>query len=637
VDEVSTLRRVAGIGLVAVAAFGCRHDPDAVREEHIKQGDVYFRDGHFPQATVEYQKAVTADPKSSDARQRLAESYVRIGMADFATKEYVNAARLAPARTDLQMQAAALLLAARRFEEAEPLARQAVASGPKIAAAHMLLGNSLVGLSSVSEGTAQVSLDPASPGSSARFTEAEAEYRTAVVVEADAVLPHVALGRLQEALQRPAEAEASYKRALAISAENVSALRALAHLYLLNGRTAEAEVQLKSLARAMGSPAGHLELADYYIALGRWPDARSVLEPLLNRITTFQPARIRMAALEFQDGRRERAHQLTDEVLEQLPNDPKALLLKARLLRADGRMADAMIRARSAMDADPQSIVARRELASLYALLHNRDEAIRVLRIAAGSASDAESQVDLARLYLAHLDAERARTAAERAVSLAGASQAARALLVRALVSSGDFSRAEAAFKAIPKEASQSVDVMIARADLKVARHASEPARVEYQRVLAAEPDNTEALAAVVKLEIGARRFAAAQARLRAPAVSHSSYVMSVSRRLDASVSAAEGDLKGAERTLTQLLAENAADADSWLSLAELRKNQGRLAEAQTAAEQAVRHQPAWPHATLVLGAILEAQAKTSEARTRYDQLLKIDPDAADVRRKLGR
>ena len=66
--------------VLLLVAFGvattasCRKTPSELRDQHLVQGDEFFQDKHFPQATVEYQKAVTADPQSIEARQRLAES-----------------------------------------------------------------------------------------------------------------------------------------------------------------------------------------------------------------------------------------------------------------------------------------------------------------------------------------------------------------------------------------------------------------------------------------------------------------------------------------------------------------------------------------------------------------------------------
>jgi len=607
------------------AATGCSRDPAAVRDGHLAQGDALFKDSHFPQATVEYQKAVTADPNSSDARQRLAESYVRIGLAEFAIKEYTRAATLAPTRAELQMQAATLLLAARRFEEAEVFARQGVTLAPATGAGHLLLGNALVGLSSVNDATAMVALDPASPGASARFQAAEREYRTAIALEPDGPLPHVALGRLHEALGGWDDAEAEYKRALAIKGADVLARRALARLYLVGNRQKDAEEALVALADSLKTPAGYQELAEYYVSLDRWDDARSLLTSLLDRISTFASARIQLAAVEFQTGHLARAHQLIDEVLEPYPNDPKALLFKARLLRSEGKFAEAVLRARTAVDADRDSVVARRELASLYVATHNRDEALRVLGSAAAALQNPTVQFDLARIYFERKDFSRARVASERALALRSDFIAARALLVRALVGERDRPKAEATLQAIPPS-DQSIDVLLARGDVEAARGDHRSARRNYQKALNADPEHVEALTAAVRLDI-------IDGRLGEPLRRMAGLV----RPLAAEVSLAEGRAVAAQAILQALVSETPADADSWVALAAVHQAQGRMSDAQAAAEQAVRLQPAWPHATLTLGAILETQGKSTEARVKYEALLKIDPDAVDVKKRLAR
>src|SRR6187549_3613070 len=104
--------RVARLLLLSVTflSVGCSKDPAKARAEAMASGDKYFAAEQFKEASVEYRRAIQADPNFGDARARLGETYVKTGELAAALRETVRAADLLPTRADVQIRAGNLLL-----------------------------------------------------------------------------------------------------------------------------------------------------------------------------------------------------------------------------------------------------------------------------------------------------------------------------------------------------------------------------------------------------------------------------------------------------------------------------------------------------------------------------------------------
>src|SRR6185369_14742303 len=74
----------------------------------------------------------------------------------------------------------------------------------------------------------------------------------------------------------------------------------------------------------------------------RAKDAVAVLEPLSKEADGNVPAKLRLAAIDFQEKRRQQAYQTVDEILKREPTSEPTLETKARFLLRDGRLAEAI-------------------------------------------------------------------------------------------------------------------------------------------------------------------------------------------------------------------------------------------------------------------------------------------------------
>lgn len=260
-------------------------------------------------------------------------------------------------------------------------------------------------------------------------------------------------------------AAAAYRRALALSPENAPARLRLAEVELTDGRLEEAAAGFRPVLEEEGYAAaahyglGRVELArgDAAEALTHF-DAALALEPeagvvhhsrglalrQLGRLDEAREALARPANAEvaFPDPLAERLATLAESAGAFLQRGNRALVA--------GRLDEAVAAYRRAVEADPEAVEARRNLA--LALLRHGDAKAAVEALQAGLAHDPQRvwlHFDLGNAYLAAGEPELAVGAFQRAVELVGDFTDARFNLANTLVSLGRWQEAAEQLEAV--------------------------------------------------------------------------------------------------------------------------------------------------------------------------------------------
>jgi tetratricopeptide (TPR) repeat protein len=166
--------------------------------------------------------------------------------------------------------------------------------------------------------------------------EAETAFQRAISLDLTNVRAHIAYGYYLWATRQLPAAEEELKAALELDPNGPLANRLLVMLYISTGRSPKAEPYLKTLAKS--GPDAVLNLADYYTAANRLDEALAALRPLVSSQGVGRLARLRMASIAFMQGRKDEANRSVDDLLKNDPNNPAALLVKARFLLAENRL-----------------------------------------------------------------------------------------------------------------------------------------------------------------------------------------------------------------------------------------------------------------------------------------------------------
>ena len=416
------IRRSAALIAVTVFAIGCSRSGDGAARKFLARGEAYLAHGQLNAATIELRNAVKAKPDFADAHFALGKAYEKSGDSAKAYASFRTAAELAPAHVESQLKAGGILLMVGDYPGARVHAERAVSAAPGNASAHILLGSALAGLKETARAIEQIeqaiTLDPEhapawtalggvtlQKGDRERAGEA---FREAVRVAPRSPEAHVALANYLWVTGDTTGAEATLRGAHAIDASNPLVHRALAMMLLVTRREREAEPHLKGLAVG---PAGKVVLGNYYLALGRKAEARSLIDAVLHEHPQTAYAHVAMARLVAQDG---------------------------------GEPSEIERHAREALQLDPDLLAAQYLLGVAAMRRHDIPAAESAFRtVLERNPRAAAAQIQLAKLQLAQGEPAKAIETVDRLKDDVPATLDAALVLVRSLRAQGDVVRAE--------------------------------------------------------------------------------------------------------------------------------------------------------------------------------------------------
>ncbi len=138
--------------VAAILLAGCSQNPVARRSNYFDKGMRYFQKADYRAAAIEFQSALQADAKYSDAHYQLAQCYLKLGLWTEAHKELLTAISLDPGSEKALADMSKLLLATRQFEDARSRATAALSISPNDFDAQMVLANAEIALGDVHQG-----------------------------------------------------------------------------------------------------------------------------------------------------------------------------------------------------------------------------------------------------------------------------------------------------------------------------------------------------------------------------------------------------------------------------------------------------------------------------------------------------
>ena len=330
---------------------------------------------------------------------------------------------------------------------------------------------------------------------------------------------HLALASYLWSVGKSPEAEASLKQAITLEPNNDLANRALVALYVASHRVREAEPYLKKLAENDKTPQAKykIALAEFFAQTGRPADALKILTPLSAAKESFAASQIRVAVIQFVQKDRALANQTIDGVLQREPKNEEALLAKARFQFADGKLDDALKSAQAATAANPQSASAFYLLGTVQRARRQPAEAIaafnEVLKL---NPQAVAAQLQLSELNLAAGKTQAGLQLAEDAAKSAPGVPLIQLNLARNLIATNQVARAEPIVSQLVTRYPNAPQVQALAGTLAMVKKDSGAARKSYEKALALDPMNGEALAGLTAVDVSQKNFPAARARIDA-------------------------------------------------------------------------------------------------------------------------
>jgi tetratricopeptide (TPR) repeat protein len=352
-----------------------------------------------------------------------------------------------------------------------------------------------------------------------------------------------------------------------------------------------------------------------------------VLQTLTNDRVVGSDAKVRLAMIDYSNGRAAAALEAIDEILRESPRQVLALIAKADMLFDQGRAEDSLAQTRRAVAADPSSAAAHFAQGKLLAAMQRIESAIEafntVLRLNPRAAS---AKVELSKLYLR-------MGGADSAVALAGAAVTdnprrvdARLVLARGLIHRGDHVRAEAILSDLAAAFPDSPVVHAQIGWLNVAKNDAAGARTAFQRALGLDPVQIDALSGILGLDMLARRLHDVRARLEMaiPRAPRDAPLLTLAGRMYSLI----GEATEAEQMLTRAISADANFVQAYTLLGRLYLQQSRIEEARVEFERRAERETRPVAALTMVGLICELQNRPDAARRVFEQVIGLDPNA---------
>lgn len=597
--------------------------------------------GEYAEAAVQYRNARAVDPGSGHVRVKLGEAFLQGGNFGDALEEYVRAADLLPDDLALQLHAGNMLLLAGRFDDAQDRAEKVLAKNAGDINAQILVANALAGLKDFDaavnqiEEAIKIARDRSGTYSNlgalelsrGRRDAAEQAFKKAVELQPTSVQAHVALGIFYWLTDQVAVAEQALTHALALEPRSALMNRVLADFYLATNRLGLAEEPLKTVWQVTGTSDSAFALAEYYVAIGRDAAGRAILEPMASDPRTSALASVRLAALDYKSGGHDAAYRRLAGVLEKDQTNLQALLLKSALLLSDGRADEALVNVNVAAERHPDSAPALFALGRVQMARRQPVAAIaayrEVLRL---NPRATEAKVALGQLELMQGRPDVSVALAGEALANEPGNGDAHLLYVRGLLTKGELDRAELDLKQLMTRFPDSAAVHTQMGMLFGRKGKLPEARTAFERALQIQPEGGEAFAGLVALDLAAKDYAGARARIDARIASNPTAALLT---LAARTYAAGGDLVGPERLLRKAIDLDGDYVAAYGALGQLYLAQGKLASARAEFETLAERSPPSVAALTMVGIILQVEGDVDGARDRFERALRIDPEAA--------
>jgi putative PEP-CTERM system TPR-repeat lipoprotein len=552
--KAPSLRCVLIAAFLAVMAGGCGSgDPSS----YVESAKRYLTASDYPAAIIELKNALKVDPNRAEARYLLAEASLRSGNFGDAQADARKALELKYPPDQVVPLLLRALLAGREYQKVvtEPIDGAALSAPARAEAettralAYLAMGDRKAARaaiesalsadpSQISARIAQVRLrvaeqDPAGALSVANEILASAPGNVdASILKADIL---GALARREEAIK-------TLEQAVEVKPDNLLLRWALIVALVKSGQVADAERQLaavkaaapehpqtfyseallayaqgKTLAASAAIERSKHFAPDYLPALylsalidfrrEAWGSAETALRAVVAKVPDDEAARKALAATLVRRGKTSQALDVLAPLLRRAPNDPQLLRAAAEVYLASSNLPKAVEYFAKANQVDAGSVPGQIRLAQARLASGDAAQAIKDLESLAASDPTGSSEPALALIgaYMQRREFDKALDAVAAIEKKQPKSPMVHNVKGVVYMASGDAKEARASFeKALELDAEFGLATFnLARLDI-VERNA-EGARARYQKLLAKNPSDEQALLALAELLVATR------------------------------------------------------------------------------------------------------------------------------------
>ncbi|RMF94576.1 MAG: tetratricopeptide repeat protein [Gammaproteobacteria bacterium] len=684
--KLSSIRMGLLAALLALLATGCVEPADRAAA-YVEKAQAYFDEGNREKALLEVKNALQIEPKNVEARYLLAQLAGSDGQYSAMIENLQIAVEADPGFVPAQVDLGNLQAILGNLDAAEKAAAAAAAVDPDDAGLHVLRARIHLARdetkAALQELEAALASDPshidavalkASLLAATNTDEVIADIDRALAAKTD-VAERRRLRTLKasvyQAANRPAELEAEYEALLRDFPRDAFVQDLVAGYYAAAGRLDEAErVRRVAVEQAPDDEQPRLLLARFLLEQRSLAAAREALQQFVQELPESARLKLALGEVEQAAGNEEQAlalyreiaaadprspeglsarvktgqmllargedaagRQLIEQVLEDAPDYPPALLARAIWRVGEGDLDGAVADLRIILRKEPRNRQANLLLARAYGLQGDlvlaRDAYRRLLQI---DPSNAVAPRELALLELKEGQLEDAQAVLRERLAEDASDTGAKVVMIDALMDAGDYSAAEAMARQIAGQPGQAALGRLQLARSYQAQRRFDEALAAYRQVLEEQPDSVPALRGLANILVDLGREAEAVQQIQGALDQHPDSPQL--RLLAGQVYAGLGRRAEAEAIFRALTADFPQSPQVWVDWANLyRDDSKRLLKIL---RDGLAANPGHEDLAVLIGAVLERDGRIDDAIAHYRAVLAGYPERDRVANNLA-
>ncbi len=657
--SISRIARVLLFITLATFLFAC----GGSTAKFLARGEEYLNKRKYNDALMQFRSAAESDSDSARAHWGLARAYENLGQFNEALDELRKTVDLDETNLEAKSKLGNyyLLIQPPMISEAEKIQSEVVATAPKFVEGYILKASILAAQNRpenevVAKVNDAIEVDPHRVEtylslsryyiSHDKTAEAEAAIQKGISVNPSAAVGLLEYGRFLMYAGRNTEAETQFNKAVTAEPASIEAHEAFAEFFVTTKQNEKAETEYRNLVVIQEySPESRLELAEFYATTDKENQAVEVLNAIVTDAPEYVRARYRLGQIFLEQKDPAKVMEQLDALFKINDRDVEALMLRARLNLQENRSEEAV--------KDLEDIL-KKQPSQRDALYY-----IAQAKIAIGQIDQARAFIaDLERYHPKYLRAgllkiQAAFAAGESAVALKQANElfekvnaakpssdngvnALHDLQTKALSSRGlanldlgKLNEAQSDLERVLVTTPTSSSAMVNLAKVHAAKREADKALDFYEKALAADASNFDAMSGIVTVSIQLKRTPQAHAKLDSLIASNAGRgdVLAALHYLKSQVFAAEKNVASQENELTQTIALDANYLPAYSSFAALLVGRNQTAEAIAQYQKVVEMKPSAPIFTM-LGILEDSRNDIAAAEKYYRQALDIAPDS---------
>src|SRR5262245_1365580 len=615
---VPRIRQLAfALPLAAIASFGCAKEQDS-KEQHLSRANDYFAAEQYDKAEKEYRDVLRLAPEDPAALRQLGSIYLDQGQTLQAYPLLKKSSELQPDDSEIQVKLAAALLSVGAYAEARDAAQQVLDKQPGNEQALLLLVDASRKPDDIEDARKRVQ-------SLREKDEDRARY-------------HLALGTLDLQQNDQSRAESEFRAALKLDPKSSEANAALGALYWSRNDLKEAGEAFKTAAElARPRSPGQLRYADFLIKTGAGAQAKSLLEEISRKAPDYLPPRIYLMQIACAEHQDEDCIVRVQNVLAQDPINYDALFVDGLLSLGKGEAAKAIRVFEYLSNTYSQNPQVRYHLARAYLLYAKSAGAVE----SRNALEKAESRLDEAIKLNAHFD-EAIMLLAElkmrkgipaAAVDLLAPvvkerPQIAQAdnLLAAAYLAQQKRDEALVVYRQMTELFPNDPQPSFLMGNILLGQGHQQDARQAFEKSVEISPDYLPAIERLVDLDIAAKQYALALARVQ-KLIDKDPPKQAQPWALRGKIYAAQGDFTHAEQDLLKAIDSDPNLVPAYLLLAQVYLATNREQQAIEELNKSIEKNKN-ASALMLLGMIQDRLKNFEAARNAYEKLLTVAPNS---------